>query len=79
MDLALEPRGPLDMLERRWRRAAARVPANPFLGWTWISSWLAATGVEPVLARGRRPDGAEALGLLCRARLPGGLVVMALN
>lgn len=82
MEFALEPLDGLDGLdglERRWRRAASRAPAVAFLGWTWISAWMAATGLCPVLLRGRDGSGAEALGLLCRARLASGRVVLALN
>jgi len=79
MDFALEAFEEPDGLEPRWRRAAAQAPAVAFLGWTWMSAWLAATGLRPCLLRGRGEDGAEALGLLCRARLPGGRVVLALN
>lgn len=79
MEFALEALDDLDGLEPRWRRAAALAPPVSFLGWTWISAWMAATALHPVLLSGRAGGGGEALGLVCRARLPGGRVVVALN
>lgn len=62
-------------LAARWQ--AAR-PASPFLTWSWISAWLAATGADPILLRAAGTAG-EALGLFCRAPAAGSRRVFALT
>jgi len=66
-------------LARLWIDATAVRSTPFFLGWTWISAWLAATGAAPLLLRGRRDDGAMVVGLLSAARGRDGARVFALN
>ncbi len=67
-------------LADRWRAAwRASACPSPFLSWSWIAAWLAATGARPALLRAARPGGGEALGLLCRAPGTGRRRVFALN
>lgn len=67
-------------LAERWRAAwRASAYPSPFLSWTWISAWLAATGARPALLRAARSDDGEALGFLCRAPGTGRRRVFALN
>lgn len=62
-------------LGARWR---AIRPGSPFLTWTWIASWLEATGATPILLRMSRGEG-EALGLLCRVAGTGSRRIFALT
>lgn len=39
----------LDRLEPRWRGLEAQADGSFFLGWTWMESWLSATGAQPEL------------------------------
>lgn len=48
-----------DALAARWRALAARSEASFFLSWTWIGSWLRATGARPTLLSLSTPDGEE--------------------
>jgi CelD/BcsL family acetyltransferase involved in cellulose biosynthesis len=66
-------------LARLWIDATAAGSTPFFLGWTWMSAWLAATGAAPLLLRGRRDDGAGGIGLLSPARGRDGARVFALN
>jgi CelD/BcsL family acetyltransferase involved in cellulose biosynthesis len=67
-------------LADRWRAAWRASPRpSPFLSWTWISAWLAATGARPALLSGPRSGDGEALGFLCRAPGTGRRRVFALN
>lgn len=57
-----EPLPPLDTLERRWRALEARADGSFFLSWTWIGSWLRATGATPDLVS-VRSEASEEIGL----------------
>jgi len=62
---------PLDALEPRWRALEARADASFFLSWTWIGSWLRATGARPDLVSVRSEEGEEiGLALFGLAREP---------
>lgn len=54
-----EPLPDLDALEQRWCALEARADASVFLSWTWIGSWLRATGAKPDLVSVRDDDGGE--------------------
>jgi hypothetical protein len=60
----------LPMLEARWQSLEARGDAGFFLGWTWIGSWLEATGARPELLS-ISDDGVDvALALVGRSMAP---------
>ncbi|MBB5987686.1 GNAT family N-acetyltransferase [Sphingobium lignivorans] len=66
-----EPLPSLDALEPRWCALADRADASFFLGWTWMGSWLRATGARPDLVSVRDGAGDEiGLALLGAAREP---------
>lgn len=75
----IEPVPTLAALGMRWQALESRAPSRFFLGWRWISAWLAATGAEPLLLAGRRGDEDVALALVGRARGLLGARVVALN
>ena len=57
------------MLEPRWRALEAEAKPNFFTGWTWMGSWLRATGARPDLLTVRDDAGADvALALVGRSR-----------
>ncbi len=61
----IEPLPPLDDVAARWRALADRARPGMFLSWTWIGSWLRATGTRPALLAVRDADGADgALALI---------------
>lgn len=57
-----EPLPPIDALEPRWRALEARADGSFFLSWTWIGSWLRATGARPDLV-GVRDGAGDEIGL----------------
>lgn len=62
-------------LGARWRTIR---PGSPFLTWTWILSWMEATGAAPILLCAARGT-SEALGLICRVAGTGSRRVFALT
>lgn len=59
---------PLAELGPRWQALEARGQGSVFLGWTWMESWLSATGARPELLSVRDGDGGEvALALVGHA------------
>jgi len=63
-----EPLTDLAGLEVRWRALEAEAPPNVFTSWTWIGSWLRATGARPELLAVRGEAGADvALALIGRS------------
>lgn len=48
-DVTLSPIGDLDALAERWQDLEGRADGSFFLGWTWMGSWLSATGARPDL------------------------------
>jgi len=65
------PLPPPDELAGRWQAMEARARGSFFTGWTWIGSWLRATGARPDLVSVQDEDGAEiGLALLGLAREP---------
>ncbi|PZU58522.1 MAG: CelD-like protein [Sphingobium sp.] len=76
------PLPPLQVLGPRWRALEARAAPNVFLGWTWMESWLAATGAQPELLTVQDGDRDVALALVGRAtdrRLLGHVQTLWLN
>ena len=54
-----EPLPPPDALAPRWQALEARAEGAFFTTWTWIGSWLRATGARPDLVGVRDNEGAE--------------------
>lgn len=82
LDISLEPLTQVDDLGSRWRALEVRAEGSFFLGWTWMGSWLAATGVEPELLAVRSGGEDLALALLGRTqrrRLLGNVETLWLN
>ncbi|CAN5150257.1 hypothetical protein BH10PSE13_BH10PSE13_07800 [soil metagenome] len=83
LSVQFEPLPKLAVLEPRWRALEADSAPNFFTGWTWMGSWLRATGVAPELLAVR--DGAAgdvALALIGRSpekRLFGRVQTLRLN
>lgn len=79
----LLPLPELAALQARWRVLEALAPSNVFTSWTWIGSWLRATGARPDLLVVRDGEGADvALALIGAARekrLFGRVPVLRLN
>lgn len=72
-DVTLTPIGDLDALAERWQALEARADNDFFLGWTWMGSWLAATGARPDLLS-MRMDGRDiVLAFIGRSVLDGAL------
>lgn len=64
----LEPLPGLAALEARWRALESRCAGSFFQSWTWVGSWLRATGVTPGLVSVASADGGEiGLALLGRS------------
>ncbi|WP_070157497.1 GNAT family N-acetyltransferase [Sphingobium phenoxybenzoativorans] len=62
------PLPPRDQLETRWRALEARAEGSFFLGWTWMESWLSATGATPELLAVKDGAGGDAaLALIGRS------------
>jgi hypothetical protein len=62
------PLPPRDKLEPRWRALEARAEGGFFLGWTWMESWLSATGATPELLAVKDDAGGDAaLALIGRS------------
>lgn len=60
-----------EALALRWQALEARADLSFFLGWTWIGSWLRATGARPDLVSIRDGDGDEiGLALIGAGREP---------
>ncbi len=70
LSVQLTPLSALPMLEARWRALEARSDGGFFLGWTWIGSWLEATGAKPELAVISEGGGDVALALIGRSMAP---------
>jgi CelD/BcsL family acetyltransferase involved in cellulose biosynthesis len=66
LDISLEPLAQVHDLASRWRALEARAQGSFFLGWTWMGSWLAATGAEPELLAVRSEGEDIALALIGR-------------
>ncbi|MET0363674.1 MAG: GNAT family N-acetyltransferase [Sphingobium sp.] len=63
-----EPLPDLSALEARWRVVQAEAAPNVFTGWTWMGSWLRATGVRPQLLSVQDAEGVDvALALIGRS------------
>lgn len=79
----LLPLPELAALQARWRALEELAPANVFTSWTWIGSWLRATGARPELLAVRDGSGTDvALALIGRSRekrLLGRVAVLRLN
>jgi CelD/BcsL family acetyltransferase involved in cellulose biosynthesis len=79
----LEPLPPIEALAPRWRALEERADVSFFLGWTWIGSWLRATGARPDLLAVQDKDGREIglalLGHGTEARKLGAQRVLRLN
>jgi len=77
------PLPPLAELEPRWRALEARADGSFFVGWTWVESWLSATGATPELLAVKDEGGADvALALMGRSldkRLLGSTPTLWLN
>ena len=64
-----EPLPDLATVERRWRALEQVSAGSFFASWTWMGSWLRATGARPQLLSVRDGDGVEVgLALLGRGR-----------
>jgi CelD/BcsL family acetyltransferase involved in cellulose biosynthesis len=78
-----EPLPPIEVLEPRWRALEAQADTSFFLSWTWIGSWLRATGAAPDLVSVQSEDGADIglalLGLSREARKLGKVKTLRLN
>src|ERR1700740_2820077 len=83
LSVRFEPLPDLAALEPRWRALEAVAVPNFFTGWTWMGSWLRATGARPELLTVTDAAGqGGALALLCRSfdkRLLGGVATLRLN
>lgn len=69
-------------LASRWQALEARADGGFFLGWTWMGSWLAATGARPALLALTRDGRDIALALVgrgMRGRLFGRVPALCLN
>lgn len=73
----------LAALEVRWRALEGRTAPNFFTGWTWMGSWLRATGARPELLVVRDAEGTDiALALIGTSqdsRLLGKVATLRLN
>jgi CelD/BcsL family acetyltransferase involved in cellulose biosynthesis len=78
-----EPLPDLAVLEPRWRALEVQAVPNFFTGWTWVGSWLAATGARPellVVSDGAGRDVALALvGRSAEKRLLGRVPALRFN
>lgn len=83
LSVHFEPLPDLAALEPRWRALEAVAAAHFFTGWTWMGSWLRATGVRPELLLVRDEAGSDiALALIGRSsdkRLIGRIPTLRLN
>ncbi|MFT3968019.1 MAG: CelD-like protein, partial [Sphingobium sp.] len=82
LTVTFEPLPDLAALELRWRGVEARAAPNFFTGWTWMGSWLRATGARPELLAVRDGDEEIALALIGRSfdrRLLGRAATLRLN
>ncbi|HEX7854227.1 MAG TPA: GNAT family N-acetyltransferase [Sphingobium sp.] len=83
LSVRFEPLPDLAALEPRWRALEAAAVPNFFTGWTWMGSWLRATGVRPELLTVTDAAGQEvALALIGRSsdkRLLGRVATLRLN
>lgn len=73
---------PLAELEPRWRALERIGEASFFLGWTWMGSWLAATGAKPELmaiTEGGRDIALALVGRSMQPRLLGPAATLWLN
>lgn len=59
LDARFEPVSDLPVLEARWRALEALAAPNIFTSWTWIGSWLRATGARPELLAVADASGAD--------------------
>lgn len=66
LDISLESLAQIHDPGDRWRTLEARAQGSFFLGWTWVGSWLAATGAEPELLAVRSDGEDVALALIGR-------------
>ncbi len=80
---AWEPLPALAVLEERWRAVEEEASLCFFNRWSWIGSWLRATGARPELLAVRDGSGAEValalFGLAREARLLGRVTTLRLN
>lgn len=82
LDISLEPLAQTHDLASRWRALEARAHGSFFLSWTWMDSWLAATGAEPELLAVRSANQDVALALIgrtMRQRRLGSVATLWLN
>lgn len=68
LDIVVQPLGDAADLAPRWQALEARAEGVFFLGWTWMGSWLAATGTQPEVLTVRRGGEDVALALIGRSR-----------
>lgn len=69
LSVQFEPLPDLAVLEPRWRALEAQATPSFFTGWTWMGSWLRATGARPDLLTVRDDAGADvAFALVGRSR-----------
>jgi CelD/BcsL family acetyltransferase involved in cellulose biosynthesis len=68
LSLHIEPLPPLPALAEEWRTLEREADASPFLGWTWIGTWLASLPphLSPLLLRVREGDALAGLAILVR-------------
>lgn len=83
LSVRFEPLPGLPALALRWRALEAASAPNFFTGWTWMGSWLRATGVRPILLSVRTDAGQEVgLALIGRSsdrRLLGRVTTLRIN
>jgi CelD/BcsL family acetyltransferase involved in cellulose biosynthesis len=82
LSAAFSPLPPLDALGLRWRALEEQADCSFFLGWTWMESWLAATGARPELLAIQNDGQDVALALVGRSmtkRLLGRTATLWLN
>lgn len=65
--------GDLEVLADRWQGLEGRANGSFFLGWTWMGSWLSATGARPDLLTVSVGGRDMALGFIGRSFLSGPL------
>jgi CelD/BcsL family acetyltransferase involved in cellulose biosynthesis len=75
LSIAIAPASAVADLATLWRDLEARADASFFLSWHWIGTWLAVSGLSPLLLTARLGGSVVGLALLHPARLSRHLVV----
>jgi len=68
MEIAVSDSYDLSDLAVRWAELESRAAGGFFLSWSWIGSWLRATGTRPLLLTATQGNVTMALGLLTPVR-----------